>query len=64
MGEMCLERIQVVLPVFSDMALVGNYCSLKHSLGYQQHSFRLLLLCTCITGIIQATDIHYVHELE
>jgi hypothetical protein len=35
----------------------------KQSLGYQQHSFRLLLLCTYTTGIIQSLQAYiYINE--
>jgi hypothetical protein len=43
------------------------YLKPKQSLGYQQHSFRLLLLCICTTGVIQTFQaFHYIqgHRLQ
>ncbi len=37
------------------------YLQPKQSLGYQQHSFRLLLLCICTTGIIQAFQAFHIY---
>jgi hypothetical protein len=36
------------------------YLQPKQSLGYQQHSFRLLL-CICTTGIIQTSQAFYIY---
>jgi hypothetical protein len=40
------------------------YLQPKQSLGYQQHSFRLLLLCICTTGVIQAFQAFYIHTAQ
>jgi hypothetical protein len=36
------------------------YLQLKQSLGYQQHSFRLLL-CIYTTGVIQSSQAFYIY---
>ena len=45
------------------LELIHGLLITKQSLGYQRHSFRLLLLCIYTTGIIQSLQAFiYIHE--